>query len=987
MKRIFTIILLFSYVVVLGQKYNIAPFGYFTYGKYLMSVKGDSIVATLDKNYFSVIRANNEIFISDSSTVYILDTTNFSVNNSFPVMGESAGILQLIYLTSNGQERIYAIGRNVFDTVKLYKINSTGIVDSVILGKYNAKVTFSYTDSAHCTIFTGNVNSLTDSVEFIFRRLSLEMTGITSDTTTTYKTPLNNFSYPVLSLKTADNGNKLILISSANTYVFRFNQYFNILGYNKYPVFSAQATMAGQEYLFIANDRRLYRLNISTGQYGYISFNDVIKSIAYLPNASLLLSFFSSADTAFIKVNNPYSDNLNEMFIQWTGYSFLSQPGGRLNYTFTTPWFDFLMSHNPTETGLYTFYLDSTNTAFIPDTIQWYVDGHFIGNTTKDYHSIEYRFFRQGTYKISAKGIYPEDNISTEVTHFLVNPYDVFPDVIPSDTFRFCQQPDTILDISAYTKGRDSIVWYRNKQRFAPLFNQSQAHITLPGEYYVYIYLVDTTLSDTVTILYTDKIFPDSLVKIYINESPYDSLNNTYCTNDGLIYFQIIFPPSDYCQSSYITYWNFGDGYLTRTTKTYIDHKYYKPGTYTVIITVRNTSTGGAYNFVFPIKVSINPITKYIKETNIQKLSKKRITIGREIIVEDQKVKQNNVIYVPYGHQIFDSAEITIPIPQGHYQSAVNQNITFFALLSSNIAEGTEIKLYNSTGQEALVMPDQRDSFATTSFFYGNPKIDIPNYPHKNESFYHYYWNDQSSLTFWYMTHTNPSTAGIFNIFNNYLQELELLDIYHYQVYPITLHPYSQLNDLNIDSMGTQWKVKFKVHPYHSGIDHITVKGAGLILPSYQTDNHYIYQWSSNMPYTVYGDTILEINSQLEGNYYFSLQVTDIFGCQYKTYTKVYVLDTLAEILPNVFTPNDDGSNDFWDLRSAFYNEIFVEHAPILVKIWDKHGRLIRTFIANDTYGWDGRDAQGRKVPPGTYWYLITVANKIHIKGFVSVIY
>ncbi len=987
MKRIFTIILLFSYVVLLGQKHNIAPFGYFTYGKYLMIVKDGSIAATLDKNYFSVIKTKNVFFISDSSSVYILDTTNFAVNNSFPVLAQSDGILQLIYLTSNGQERIYAIGRNVFDTVKLYKINSTGIVDSVILGKYNAKATFFYADSAHCRIFISNVISLTDSVEFIFRRLSLGLSGISSDTTSIFKTPLSNFSYPVLALKTSDKGNKLILISSANTYVFRFNQYFNVLGYNKYPVFSAQATVAGGKYLFLADDRRLYRLNISTGQYGYISFNDVIKSIAYLPNASLLLSFFSTADTAFIRVNNPLADNLNEMFPQWTDYSFLSQPGGRLNYTFTTPWFDFRIKYNSTEKGSYTFELDSSITAFIPDTIHWYVDGHFIGQTTKDYHSIDYRFFHQGTYKITAIGIYTEDNISTEVIHFLVNPYDVFPDVIPSDTLLFCQRPDTILDISRYTQGRDSIVWYRNKQRFAAFFNQSKPHITLPGEYYVYIYLADTTLGDTVTVLYKDKIFPDSLIKIYINDSPYDALNNTYCTNDGVIYFKINFPDSSLCPNNYLTYWNFGDGYLTRTSKTYIDHKYYNPGTYTVIITVRNTSTDGAYNFIFPIKVSINPITKYIKETNIQKLSKKRITIGREIIVEKQKVKENNVIYVPYGRQIFDSAEINIPIPQGHYQSAVNQNITFFALLAGNLAEGTEIKLYNSAGKEAEVMPDQRDSFPTTRFFYGHPKINIPYYPHKNESFYHYYWNDQSSLTFWYMTHTNPSTAGIFNIFNDYLEDMELLDIYHYQVYPITLHPYSPLNDLNIDSMGTAWKVKFKVHPYQSGIDHITVKGVGLILPSYQTDNHYTYQWTSNMPYTVYRDSILEINSLLEGNYYFSLKVTDIFGCQYKTYTKVFVLDTLAGILPNVFTPNDDGANDFWDLRSAFYNQIFVEHAPILVKIWDKHGRLIRTFLANDTYGWDGRDEQGRKVPPGTYWYLITVANKIHIKGFVSVVY
>ena len=73
-------------------------------------------------------------------------------------------------------------------------------------------------------------------------------------------------------------------------------------------------------------------------------------------------------------------------------------------------------------------------------------------------------------------------------------------------------------------------------------------------------------------------------------------------------------------------------------------------------------------------------------------------------------------------------------------------------------------------------------------------------------------------------------------------------------------------------------------------------------------------------------------------------------------------------ILPNVFTPNDDGFNDIWDY-SALGNMNTLQLA-----IFDRYGTKIYEHADKNKSYWDGKSRTGISYATGTYWtyYIVT---------------
>ena len=106
-----------------------------------------------------------------------------------------------------------------------------------------------------------------------------------------------------------------------------------------------------------------------------------------------------------------------------------------------------------------------------------------------------------------------------------------------------------------------------------------------------------------------------------------------------------------------------------------------------------------------------------------------------------------------------------------------------------------------------------------------------------------------------------------------------------------------------------------------------------------------------------------------------------------------------VEIGPNPFTPNGDGSNDGVHIAFSVF-KVYVS-VPALVEIWDLSGRRIRRMKhqqekSSGRYDmeWDGRDEEGKTVPPGTYVVRIEMesvsgerAEDIAVMRTVSVAY
>ncbi|MDN5201886.1 FG-GAP-like repeat-containing protein [Fulvivirgaceae bacterium BMA10] len=77
--------------------------------------------------------------------------------------------------------------------------------------------------------------------------------------------------------------------------------------------------------------------------------------------------------------------------------------------------------------------------------------------------------------------------------------------------------------------------------------------------------------------------------------------------------------------------------------------------------------------------------------------------------------------------------------------------------------------------------------------------------------------------------------------------------------------------------------------------------------------------------------------------------------------------------IPNVFTPNGDGINDYFEIMPNMSN--------LALKVFNRFGTNVyeSTFYEND---WNGGN-----LPGGTYYYLLTDACGVHYKGIVTILY
>lgn len=66
---------------------------------------------------------------------------------------------------------------------------------------------------------------------------------------------------------------------------------------------------------------------------------------------------------------------------------------------------------------------------------------------------------------------------------------------------------------------------------------------------------------------------------------------------------------------------------------------------------------------------------------------------------------------------------------------------------------------------------------------------------------------------------------------------------------------------------------------------------------------------------------------------------------------------------PRYFTPNGDGTHDFWHVNNA------VNYEGMTVKIFDRYGKLLYQ-MNNRNRGWDGT-YRGKLMPTNAYWYRI----------------
>lgn len=170
-----------------------------------------------------------------------------------------------------------------------------------------------------------------------------------------------------------------------------------------------------------------------------------------------------------------------------------------------------------------------------------------------------------------------------------------------------------------------------------------------------------------------------------------------------------------------------------------------------------------------------------------------------------------------------------------------------------------------------------------------------------------------------------------------------------------------------------------EIHPYPI-IDlptQATFLQGGLltIKQNYVFGHGLTYKWTPNID--MISDTVL--NAQvfpLEDRRYF-LKVTGNGGCSSTDDILVVVLK--APVIPNAFSPNGDGVNDFWEIK-------YLESYPgCTVQVFDRYGRQVYYSLGYNR-NWDGK-SNGQPLPMGTYYYIVDPKNgRERMGGSVTII-
>jgi gliding motility-associated-like protein len=81
----------------------------------------------------------------------------------------------------------------------------------------------------------------------------------------------------------------------------------------------------------------------------------------------------------------------------------------------------------------------------------------------------------------------------------------------------------------------------------------------------------------------------------------------------------------------------------------------------------------------------------------------------------------------------------------------------------------------------------------------------------------------------------------------------------------------------------------------------------------------------------------------------------------------------------NLITPNDDGSNDYWNIRGI------EEYPDNKVVIFNRWGDKIGEFIGYDNKNvrWEGTNKDNELLPGGTFFYILEIQNVGSRSGWI----
>ncbi len=151
--------------------------------------------------------------------------------------------------------------------------------------------------------------------------------------------------------------------------------------------------------------------------------------------------------------------------------------------------------------------------------------------------------------------------------------------------------------------------------------------------------------------------------------------------------------------------------------------------------------------------------------------------------------------------------------------------------------------------------------------------------------------------------------------------------------------------------------------------------GGSVTLSPVVSGKNLTYKWTPSLGLSA--DNILNPVATPHNNTTYKLTVTSADSCTNADEMTINVLK--APVIPNTFTPNNDGINDIWNIK-------YLDSYPnVIVEVFNRYGERMYYSLGYST-PWDGR-YKGAELPVGTYYYIINPGSgRDKIAGPVTII-
>jgi gliding motility-associated-like protein len=136
------------------------------------------------------------------------------------------------------------------------------------------------------------------------------------------------------------------------------------------------------------------------------------------------------------------------------------------------------------------------------------------------------------------------------------------------------------------------------------------------------------------------------------------------------------------------------------------------------------------------------------------------------------------------------------------------------------------------------------------------------------------------------------------------------------------------------------------------------------------------YLWTPNLYLVNNNNTIKNVVANPQENITYTLIVTARGGCQRRD--DIYIKVLKQPVIPNTFTPNNDGINDTWLI--SYLND----YPDCRVEVFTRAGQLVFKSVKGYRIPWDGMK-NGKPMPVDTYYYIIEPgAGRDPITGYIT---